>query len=414
MIDLALLRIIKYKAQFDKVYRYIPKSAIDKRTKAITEDIKKYFDAHPDEECVDIDAFSSLFFTVWHKTLDKDTQEYYNKVLQRMREDASEAIQKTIINSLLELEFATDIANMLEQYQAEEEIELVFEVTRLTEGIRQTMERTTNFEFAQLDDEILQTEDDSVGLPWALPCMDAALRPIRGGDMVIVAAPPDAGKTSFLTFNIAHMSKFTDKPIVWLNNESKKSRILKRSLQSTLQCTNTELVAKQANGTMIDEYIQHMGGNNKLRVYDIHGWDVMRVEELLEAIGDVGLVVFDMLDNVKFPGLKSEARTDQVLEQMYQWARELSVMIDAPIIATSQVSRDGCGMQFPEQHMLKDSKVGKQGACDLIIMVGKSADPMLEHSRFISTPKNKCGRDDGQALRDEVLFDSPRGVYREH
>ena len=35
MIDLALLRVIKYREQFDKVHRYIPKSAIDKKTKAI-------------------------------------------------------------------------------------------------------------------------------------------------------------------------------------------------------------------------------------------------------------------------------------------------------------------------------------------------------------------------------------------
>ena len=44
MIDLALLRIIKYRENFDKIHRYIPKSAIDKRTKAIVVDIKKYFD----------------------------------------------------------------------------------------------------------------------------------------------------------------------------------------------------------------------------------------------------------------------------------------------------------------------------------------------------------------------------------
>lgn len=411
MIDIALLKVLKHKEQFDKVFRYIPSSAIDKRTRAITQDIKKYFDLHPDETTIDMQAFRSLFFTSWHKGMSDEDVKFYNGVLDQMAKEAPEAIKKTLINQLLELEFATDLGNIVTRYQQEEEIDLVPQVNKLCEAIRATLERTNNFEFAQLTDEIVQEDVDNSGLEWALPCLNRSMRPLRGGDMIIVAARPDAGKTSFLTQQLQHMAGQTDLPIIWLNNESTKERILKRSLQSALRATNSELMEKQKNGTLMEEFVQIVGAKDKIRVYDIHGWDTGKIEDLLEATGDVGLVVFDMLDNVKFHGVRSDARTDQILEMMYQWGRELSVRIGAPVMATSQVSTEGDGLQFPSMGMLKDSKTGKQGACDVILMIGKSNDPLLEHQRFLSVPKNKLKIEGSESLREEVLFNPDRGVY---
>ncbi len=82
-------------------------------------------------------------------------------------------------------------------------------------------------------------------------------------------------------------------------------------------------------------------------------------------------------------------------------------------MATSQVSTDGAGLQFPDMHMLKDSKTGKQGACDVILMIGKSADPLIEYQRFLSVPKNKLKIEGAEPLRDEVSFNPDRGIYIE-
>ena len=132
MIDLALLRIIKYKEQFDKVHRYIPRSAIDKRTKAVTDDIRKYFELNPEEEVIDFPSFRSMFFTTWHKNMADSDCDYYNKLIERMEEDAPETVKKTIINQLLELEFATDVANVIQEYEQGEEIEVVVAIDNLT------------------------------------------------------------------------------------------------------------------------------------------------------------------------------------------------------------------------------------------------------------------------------------------
>jgi replicative DNA helicase len=139
------------------------------------------------------------------------------------------------------------------------------------------------------------------------------------------------------------------------------------------------------------------------------------VEDAIEQLKP-GLVIFDMIDNISFVGSKKDARTDQVLESMYQWARTLGVKYDFPVIACSQVSAEAelqsetqC---YPAQHMLKDSKTGKQGAADLMIMIGKSADPACANKRYISTPKNKLAK--GLVyLRNEMNFDGARARYND-
>ena len=50
-------------------------------------------------------------------------------------------------------------------------------------------------------------------------------------------------------------------------------------------------------------------------------------------------------------------------------------------------------MQFPTLGMLKDSKTGKQGACDFQLMIGASNDPNLAGVRYIGLPKNKLRRE---------------------
>ena len=165
------------------------------------------------------------------------------------------------------------------------------------------------------------------------------------------------------------------------------------------------------NGTAEAEYIKVMGRRDRVRVIDIHGWTNGMVERVLEE-SNPGIIVYDMIDNIK--GFGNAARTDLGLEMMYQWARERSVKFDAIGIATSQISNDGDGLMFPTLGMLKDSKTGKQGACDMQIMIGASNDPSYANSRFIGVPKNKLSRPGiPEDPRQEVRFDRDRARFED-
>jgi len=415
-IDLALLRVIKYKDQYDKVARYIPMGAINKRTKLVAKDIGRYFEDNDEETKINFNSFRSLFFTSYHRKLNEADTEFYNTVLTKMEADVPDGVKNSLINQLLELEFATDLGNVVDEYQAGEEIDIVTEVSHLTKKLDQQMVRANSFEYADLDDSSVE-EDDDTGLQWCLPELNERYRRIQAGDQTIIAARPGLGKTTFLTCNNVSMvkdMKDTD-IIVWFNNESRRQRIMKRQMQSALGKTNAELSEMGKAGTLNEAYIKVMGRKDRVRVYDIHGKNNLFLGDILESIVKEGLtigaVIIDMLDNVKFP-TRRELREDQRLEEMYKWFRELGVEYNCPTFPTSQVSNEGAGMMYPLQGMLKDSKTGKQGACDNLLMIGWDEDTTNPNARGISMPKTKTLRAGQQPLVADYVLDGDKGIYK--
>ena len=217
-----------------------------------------------------------------------------------------------------------------------------------------------------------------------------------------------------------------NRSILWFNNEGPGRKIITRNFQSALGCTTEELVKlsntpadaefSKYKSQVRQQYAAALGGRpGVLRVFDIHDMWNHEVEDIMKQYKPA-LCLFDMVDNIKFGGEANNngARTDQLLEAMYQWARLMGVKHDCAVLATSQISADGDGISYPTLPMLKDSKTGKQGAADVIITIGALNDPVLENSRYIGTTKNKRRRTGKNGSpQQEVFFDSQRGRYKE-
>lgn len=411
MIDSSLLQVIKYREQYDKVGAYIPTEAIDKQTKAIVKDVGKYFDMHPDESCIDFGVFRTLFYTKWHKSLKDDQKDYFAMVLKNMEKDASPEIKRTLINNLLELDCATQIGNIVSEFDSDGEIDFIQEVSTVMESITQRTERNEGFTFASDDDCTIGEETTASGFKWPLDCMNEHYREIIPTDDYIVAASQGVGKTTFLA-NVLRQAA-VDLPLsqdlVWLNNESSRGRIRARVIQAALQATNSELMAWKKDGSLNDRYIAVMGRIDRVKIYDVHDKDTGYMTDLLDQLDDIGVIVFDMMDNVR--SLVKCDREDQRLEQLYSWARIRGVVYNCAIFKTSQVSREGDGELFPEKHMLKDSKVGKQGACDGIIMVGYANDPDHPNQYGISMPKTKSRKEGMGNLREVITANMDKAKY---
>lgn len=415
MLDITVLQIIKRRDQYKKVAKFMSKDSMDVKTIAIKNDIGKYFDSN-DEEILNFDSFRSLFFNEYHRKLKDDDIKYYNGVITKMEKDVPEAVQKNIINSLLTLGFATKVANQIDDYQAGEEIDIVESVFGAAQLTKEALERTTHFEFADIDtSSIAEGLDEDSGLPWCLDILNEVYRPNQPGDATIIAARPGAGKTTFLCHNNLTFAKAM-KPhevILWFNNESRRQKIMSRQIQSALGVTDEDLHKFHKAGTLRQKYIDVMGRADRVQIFDIHGKDTNYIEDIIAHVGaeNIGAMVFDMIDKIKFLNLAEGMREDQRLEAMYTWSRELGVINGCPTFPSSQVSVEGAGLLHPLEHMLKDSKTGKQGACDGILMIGKSDDPMLARTRGISMPKTKQRRAGQQDLLGECLFDEDKGRY---
>jgi len=413
MIDIMLLRIMKYQKDYKQLMRAIPTGTLDVKTKALLDDFGKYFEKFPEHLKIDLQVFLPRF-KGWHPTMDTEVFNSYVGILRNTSQDVDDTTRAGIVSDLYEADAAMRIANACMQFDAGElEMPLADTVSSIVDAYKLNIgARTSKWNDTDIS-ELLQEDLNNEGVTWRLNCLNESMRPLRGGDFGIIAGRPDKGKTTFLSSEVTFMAGqlAPDKNILWLNNEGMSGRIVKRLYQSALGVSITELVKLNEQRKLKREYENVVGRVDRIRVFDVHGMHVGQVEAIIEQ-SNPGVILYDMIDNIR--GFGNEARTDLKLEEMYKWARERSVKYDAIGLATSQISSDGDGLQFPTLSMLKDSKTGKQGACDFQLMIGASNDPNLEYSRYLSLPKNKLRRDGASAdPRCEVQFQPNKARYED-
>lgn len=428
-LDLTLLRVFKHRDRIERLLRAVPKGVMSPQTDAILNDYKLYFEQHPDTKSIPLPEFCT-WFKLRHPTLKSEQLSLYEHQLSLAQQDVTPEVEGGLMERLVAAETALRLAELLQNWNEGKEVDLYVETRAVVEDFEARTNRKVKVPW--VEDKIadlLQAEKDDTGLHWRLEILNLSMRPLRGGDFGVLAGRPDRGKTTWCTDQLAYfapqVAKMYDnqRHIVWLNNEGPGKRIIQRLYQSALNLSIPEmvdLVQKPAPKSSKHEhlldhmYAEAMGGRiDLIRVFDIHDFWSHEVEDLLRKV-PAGLVLFDMIDNIKFGGGASNGgeRTDQLLEAMYQWVRILSVKYDVPMLATSQISAEGDGLQYPTMSMLKDSKTGKQGAAEFILMIGATNDPGQQHSRFLGLPKNKLHRHGGpKDPRAEVLFDGERGRY---
>lgn len=392
MIDVVLLRIMKYKRDYLQIIPSVPMDTIDDKTKALLDDFGKYFEKFPEHTKIDLQVFLPRF-KQWHPQMTDETFNTFVGVLRNITPDVDDSTRAGVLSTLHELTLATEVANACKQFDdGDMTIPIADKITALVDryklnvGIKAVPWDNTDIE------DLLAEDLDQSGIKWRLNCLNETMRPLRPGDFGIIAGRPDKGKTSFLSSEATFMATQLpdDKNILWLNNEGMSGRIVKRLYQSALGLTITELVELNQKKKLKKAYADMVGRLDRIRVVNIHGMHIGQVDAIMEQ-SNPGIVIYDMIDNIR--GFGEAARTDLQLEAMYQWAREQCVKYSCIGLATSQISADGKGLQFPTQDMLKDSKTGKQGACDFQLMIGASDDHNLEYSRYISLVKNKLRRD---------------------
>ncbi len=323
------------------------------------------------------------------------------------------------MDRLVAADTADKLLKVIEKFNEGAEINLGAELSSIKEQFELDTSRKVKTPWVRDDiNDLLEDDANDTGFHWRLPALNEVMRPLRPGDFGILAGRPDTGKTTFVTDQLTFFAAQVDalfpgqqRTILWFNNEGPGNRIIKRLYQSALNATAADLVRKSQAGTVNVEYIETTGRPDIIRVFDIHDFWNHEVEDIIRSTPPA-LIVFDMVDNIRFGGSVSNngQRTDQLLEAMYQWARVIGVKHDCPVLATSQISADGENMCYPTLSMLKDSKTGKQGAADFILTIGFQSDfPM---SRYLGLTKNKLARDGGpKQLRAETTFDGARGRY---
>lgn len=424
-LELTLLRLSKDRQRFFRLVPSVPREGLEETTSLVVRGLRKFYAEFPKVETLDMDAFVGWMRNVCYAHLPKERLDVLLIALTNMRKDVPAEMEAGMTERLLSVEFAGAANSLVQSFVGGGEVDIVRDMQGLAEQFDVRMQRQARLPLVDgTPEELMREELDDSGLKFRLSCLSDSMRGLRGGDFGILAMLPDRGKTTFLCSESAYWLPQLDslwpgeeRCGLWLNNEGKGSRIKRRWYQAALGKTTLEMASLVERGAaegrelFTDALVEKLGMPlNRMKFFDIHDMDSGEVERIIKLTRP-GFVIFDMLDNVQFRGITSNGgqRTDQILEAQYQAARNWCVKYDCIGVATSQLSVDATPLRVPAQHMLKDSKIGKQGACDFIIAAAVDTDPSLAGSRWVSTPKNKLVRPGKRPPHGvEVVFDGER------
>ena len=202
---------------------------------------------------------------------------------------------------------------------------------RLDEVLVQTFDRL----------DLLNKADDSIRpVSTGIGDLDRVITGLNRSDLILLAARPGMGKTSFalnITKSVACVSK---KTVAFFSLEMTKEQLASRLLSSEALVGGTKL----RTGKLSDEEWQRLisAGDvlNKANIYldDTPGITVSEMKAKLRRLKDVDLVVIDYLQLMSAGGKK----TDNRVQEISDITRNLKILakeINVPVICLSQLSR---------------------------------------------------------------------------
>lgn len=174
--------------------------------------------------------------------------------------------------------------------------------------------------------------------------IDNFLGGLNKGNLIILAARPGVGKTSFalnIAYNIASSSRYEPKKsIAFFSLEMSNSELSKRIISSTLSINSESLrlgTLKDDEWDDIYDFWHDTLPNVNFIMDDTPAISVLDIKSKVRKIKNLGLVVIDYLQL-----MNSAKKTESRVQEISELTRSLKLMakeIDVPVILLSQLSR---------------------------------------------------------------------------
>lgn len=193
--------------------------------------------------------------------------------------------------------------------------------------------------FDRLD--LLNSPDGSLykGIPTGIGDLDETITGLNRSDLILLAARPGMGKTSF-ALNIArHVAVTERRKVAFFSLEMTKEQLVSRLLSTEGLVGGTKL---RTGKLTQDEWIRLVEAGDVLSKSELYfddtpGITVPEMKAKLRRLKEVDLVVIDYLQL-----MQGSRRTDNRVQEISEITRNLKIMakeINVPVITLSQLSR---------------------------------------------------------------------------
>lgn len=389
-MDIELLRVLVSKEAYDRFAPYIRTDTLTPEVARVFAKLKEYFALGNKE--VDWHAFAAWFLTTNATSLDRKSISLYTGMFKQLQSPThlSAPTEQAVLEHFITLDYAHKIAEGALKIRNGVGGTGISGIEQMcVDWARETNRAVSDSDLFESDDvgAIMNNVKES-GLDWRLEELNISCGPLRTGDFVVVAARPETGKTTFLASEVTCMAAqlTTKRPIIWVNNEERSSKVKLRIMQAALGWPLADIMADTPAATA--EFQKLMGMENRILVTGSSAG--MNRADLLVPLfkkHNPAMIVFDQLDKVAGFQRKND-KEDQRLGALYNWARDLAHEY-GPVIAASQASESAEGEQWIWQHQLRGSRTDKAGEADLILTIGKSHEAGKENVRYLNVCKNK-------------------------
>ena len=187
--------------------------------------------------------------------------------------------------------------------------------------------------------EMSESENHLPGLSTGLSAVDQKITGLNKSDLILLAARPGMGKTSFALNVLLHAGKFSGKSVVFFSLEMSREQLATRLISSEAFLDNKKLMTGKLSPddwdkvTLASTALAH----TKIYIDDNPSLSVADMNAKCRRIEDLGMVVIDYLQL-----MSSGRRIDNRVQEVSEITRNLKVMakeLDVPIITLSQLSR---------------------------------------------------------------------------
>ena len=221
--------------------------------------------------------------------------------------------------------------------------------------------------------ELAQSDSAIPGLSTGLRDLDAKINGLNKGNLLLVAARPAMGKTSFALNMALNVAKKYKKTVAFFSLEMSREELAMRLLSSESFVDSQ----KMATGKLTEEEWVKIGmassalSQTDIRVDDNGGITVAEMNAKLRRLDNLGLVVIDYLQLMQGSGYsKSNENRVQVVSDISRSLKVMAKELNVPVICLSQLNRaaEGRSDKRPVLSDLRESGSIEQDA-DSVMML---------------------------------------------
>ena len=205
----------------------------------------------------------------------------------------------------------------------------------------------------------LSAQDSEVpGLSTGLPDVDRAIAGLNKSDLILLAARPGMGKTSFDLNVLLHAGKFSGKTVVFFSLEMSREQLAMRLISGESFVDNKKLVTGRLNEEDWTKIAAASAALNRTQILidDNPSLSVADMNAKCRRVDNLGLVVIDYLQLMTSAGGPQRSSNENRQQIVSDISRALKIMakeLNVPVVCLSQLSR-GPESRSDKRPMLSD------------------------------------------------------------